>query len=111
MLIRLFNDLWSKETFTHGYCYIYCEGALSEPLLRKYMLDILTGLNFLHSKGIIHRGMKILDLMFQRCTMYNCCFFNIRHKTVEFIVGQGNCETRGFWLLGNCEFERRQQQV
>ena len=61
--LRIFLDLASEGSLKE---HLNQFGALSEPLLRKYMFDILSGLSFLHSKRIIHRG------MIQCCAEYDC---------------------------------------
>lgn len=38
-------------------------GALAEPIIRRYTLDIVSGLAFLHSKRIIHRDVKPTNLL------------------------------------------------
>ena len=38
-------------------------GALAEPIIRKYALDIISGLAFLHSKRVIHRDIKPTNLL------------------------------------------------
>ena len=44
-------------------------GSFGEPLLRKYMIDILAGLHFLHSKCIIHRDIKPTNLLIDKNTV------------------------------------------
>jgi hypothetical protein len=41
-------------------------GPLNESLLRRYTLDIVTGLDYLHSKQIIHRDLKPKNLLLDK---------------------------------------------
>ena len=34
------------------------KGPIQEPLVRKFTLQILTGVDVLHNKGIIHKDIK-----------------------------------------------------
>lgn len=52
--LRIFLDLASDGSIKD---HINEFGSISEPLLRKYMHDIVSGLGFLHNNRIIHRGM------------------------------------------------------
>ena len=56
--LRIFLDLASEGSLKD---HLDEFGSLSEPLLRKYMHDILSGLCFLHSNRIIHRGASCDD--------------------------------------------------
>lgn len=51
--LRIFLDLASEGSLKE---HLDEFGSISEPLLRKYMHDIASGLSFLHSNRIIHRG-------------------------------------------------------
>jgi tRNA A-37 threonylcarbamoyl transferase component Bud32 len=41
-------------------------GAFPEPLIRRYTIDILNGLSFLHAKGYIHRDIKPSNLLIDK---------------------------------------------
>jgi serine/threonine protein kinase len=41
-------------------------GAFPESLLRRYSIDIVRGLRFLHSKGFIHRDIKPSNLLIDK---------------------------------------------
>mmetsp|Transcript_1758 Transcript_1758/g.3156 ORF Transcript_1758/g.3156 Transcript_1758/m.3156 type:complete len:849 (+) Transcript_1758:216-2762(+) len=64
--LRIFLDLASEGSLKD---HVNEFGSLSEPLLRKYMHDIVSGLGFLHSKRIIHRDIKPSNLLLDKGTV------------------------------------------
>jgi len=52
-------------------------GALSEPLTAVYVAQVLRGLNFLHSKGVVHRDIKAGNLLLTKSAVVKLADFGL----------------------------------
>ena len=75
------NDVYFyvyNNTYTYHYHVI---GALPEPTIRKYTYDILSGLDYLHSRNVTHRDIKPSNLLVSngiiKLADFGCSAFNV----------------------------------
>lgn len=58
-------------------------GKLSLPLIQHYTIQILTGLSFLHSKGIVHRDIKPNNLLITKDGILKLADFGCSKQVIE----------------------------
>ena len=59
--------------------------AFPEKLVQRIMKKILTGVNFLHQKGIIHRNLKLGNILLKYENELNKDIFSAEIKIIDFI--------------------------
>ncbi|EKX49238.1 hypothetical protein GUITHDRAFT_85702 [Guillardia theta CCMP2712] len=76
-------------------------GALDEPVVRKYTRQILIGLEFLHSKGVVHCDIKGGNILVTEDGIIKLADFN-SSKYLDSITGGGSNPLKS--LLGTPQF-------
>jgi len=76
-------------------------GALEEPVVRKYTKQILDGLDFLHSRGIVHCDIKGGNLLVTEDGVVKLADFN-SSKLLDYVAGGGSNQLKS--MLGTPQF-------
>lgn len=78
-------------------------GPFSESLLRVYMSQVLIGLQYLHSRGVIHRDIKggnILVTKEGKVKLAVCVSFFLKFENKTHIIGLWKCRCPFIWDNG-----------
>eukprot|EP00357_Protocruzia_adherens_P017024 CAMPEP_0114975628 /NCGR_PEP_ID=MMETSP0216-20121206/2213_1 /TAXON_ID=223996 /ORGANISM="Protocruzia adherens, Strain Boccale" /LENGTH=695 /DNA_ID=CAMNT_0002336447 /DNA_START=23 /DNA_END=2110 /DNA_ORIENTATION=+ len=66
------------------YTYIKQKGKLDEEETREFMMQLILGLKYLHAKGILHRDLKLGNLLLTEDYNLKICDFGLAVKLLSF---------------------------
>lgn len=78
--ISIYMELMSGGSIAHR---LKQYGRLEEPVIRKFSLQILAGLQFLHSKGVIHRDLKGANILCDNYGSVKLADFGASHYIIN----------------------------
>eukprot|EP01104_Vermistella_antarctica_P008847 TRINITY_DN2252_c0_g1_i23.p1 TRINITY_DN2252_c0_g1~~TRINITY_DN2252_c0_g1_i23.p1 ORF type:complete len:637 (+),score=158.65 TRINITY_DN2252_c0_g1_i23:634-2544(+) len=73
-------------------------GKVSESLIQRYILQILRGLVYLHSKGVVHRDLKCANMLQTKSGLVKLADFGIATTNTLNVMKTPDAEGSPYWM-------------